>query len=358
MNARLASRYAAPGADHRSAGFTLIELMIAMVLGLIVIAGVTSIFLAGQQSFRTNNALADVQDGSRIAFELMARDIRQAGLTGCNSSNGRVTNVLNSAPGNPGTPAWWADWNNAVHGYDSSSPNPDPALSGITGNGVQVAGTDSLELLSAAGADYSIKTDNPGSNFFINDKTTDLQIGDIIIACSPDHAAIMQVTGYNSSNVTVGYNTGSSVKPGNCSSNLGYPNTACTGNSPDYTFPPNSKIAKLTAVDWYIGTNPENGRSLYRVALQNSGGTMGAATQEMIRNVRDMKVTYLNPGIAAIGTTFEPASTITANNGWAGVTAVRVQLTLDSTFQRASVNGDKPIERNYAFTTTLRNRVN
>ena len=43
-----------------SAGFTLIELMIAMLLGLIVIAGVTSVFLATQRSYRTNEALGDV----------------------------------------------------------------------------------------------------------------------------------------------------------------------------------------------------------------------------------------------------------------------------------------------------------
>ena len=155
------------------------------------------------------------------------------------------------------------------------------------------------------------------------------------------------------------FNTGNTVKPGNCSSNLGYPNNACAGNSPDYTFPPNSNIAKLSAVDWYIGTNPENRSSLYRVALQNKGGTVSAGPpEEMIRNVTAMKVSYLNPGIGSIGNQFVDAATITAKNGWAGVTAVRVELTLESDFQRASVNGSKAIERKYAFTTTLRNRVN
>ncbi|HET7222033.1 MAG TPA: prepilin-type N-terminal cleavage/methylation domain-containing protein, partial [Rhodanobacteraceae bacterium] len=82
---------------HRNRGFTLIELMIAMLLGLIVIAGVTSVFLAGQKSYRTNGALAEVEDGSRIAFELLARDIRQAGETGCDTSSGRITNVLKNS---------------------------------------------------------------------------------------------------------------------------------------------------------------------------------------------------------------------------------------------------------------------
>lgn len=346
----------------RSGGFTLIELMVAMVLGLIVIAGVTSVFLAGQRSFRTNDALADVQDSSRVAFELMARDIREAGLTGCNSTNNRVTNVLGNSPGNKATPDWWADWSNAVHGYDSSSPNPDPALSGITGNGVQVAGTDSLELLSAGNLSITIANDVPGTGFTLNQPTSEIGIGDVIIACSPDHAAILQITGPTASGTTTleaNYNTGAKVSPGNCSNNLGYPNDACTGNSPDYTFPPNSKIAKLTGVDWYIGTNPTGGRSLYRVNLRNTGGNVAPAPpQEMVRGVTQMTIRYLNPAIGAIGNQFVSASKITTDNGWAGVTAVNVALTIDSTFQRANVTGNAAISRNYAFTTTVRNRVN
>lgn len=344
-------------------GFTLIELMIAMVLGLIVIAGVISVFLAAQQSYRSNNALSDVEDGSRIAFELMARDIRQAGLTGCNSMNGRVTNVLNTASGNPGAPSapdaqtWWTNWGNAVHGYDpSSTDGPDPALVGATA--AQVAGTDSLQLMGASDSSMTIANDVPGTNFKLNVPTTQLAVGDVIIACSPDHAAILQVTGYNSSNITVGYNSGAKVSPGNCSTNLAFPNDACTGNSPDYTFPPNSKIAQLTASDWYIGTNPDNGSSLYRATLQNTGGTMGTSSQEMVRNVTNMQITYLDPGLATSGSKFVTADVITAGDAWAGVTAVHVELTLQSTFERASVKGDKPIVRTYAFTTTLRNRVN
>lgn len=344
----------------RASGFTLIELMVAMVLGLIVIAGVTSVFLAGQQSFRTNDALANVQDSSRVAFELMARDIRVAGLTGCNSTNNRVTNVLMNAPGNPGAPSapvWWADWSNAVHGYDVSSPTADPALAGLN----QVPGTDSVELLSAGNLSVTIANDVPGTGFTLNQPTSDVGVGDVIVACSPDHASIMQITGptvAGSTTLQVNYNTGASVSPGNCSNNLGFPNNACTGNSPDYTFPPNSRIAKLTGVDWYIGTNPQGGKSLYRVSLQNSGGTMTTTAQEMVRNVETMMITYLNPAIGAIGNKFQTASVITANNGWAGVTAVNVALKIQSTFQRASVTGNAPITRNYAFTTTVRNRVN
>src|SRR5690606_32376753 len=103
------------GPARSSSGFTLIELMVAMVLGLIVVAGVASVCLANQRTDRTNQAPGDVPDGSRLAFEMMARDIREAGLTGCNN-RGRVANVLN----NTSTP-WWAGWGNAAHGYGAGT---------------------------------------------------------------------------------------------------------------------------------------------------------------------------------------------------------------------------------------------
>lgn len=330
-------------------GFTLIELMVAMVLGLIVIAGVTSVFLAGQQSFRTNDALANVQDSSRVAFELMARDIREAGLAGCNSVNDRVTNVYKDAPGNGGADVWWADWSNMVHGYQDASN--DPAINGLT-SGVPVAGTNSLELVAAAGAPVAINTDTAGSDFTLNAVTTDLSDGDLAMVCSPQQAAILQI-GYAAGGTDVTYKAG-----GNCSTNLGYQNNACTGDSPDYTFPGNSIISRMGAVDWYIGTNDENGKSLYRVSLVNKAGTLTPTTQEMVRNVTAMTITYLNPTIAAIDKQFVDATTMSADGGWLGVTAVNVALTVESTAQRVGATGSKPISRNYAFTTTVRNRVN
>lgn len=355
MNAHPRIRHATRRTLSNAAGFTLIELMIAMLLGLIVIAGVTSVFLAGQRSFRTNNALADVQDGSRIAFELLSRDIREAGQTGCDSSSSRLANVLN----NQGSD-WWANWGNALHGYGGSNSNAadgdvdqgDPAVTTGTGVGQRVAGTDSLEIISAGNLPVTIESDKePAANFKLNMPSTTLQSGDVIIVCSPDHATIVQISNYNNSNVTVVHNTGNVVSPGNCSKGLGYPSDCTSTNGNLYTFPPNSVIAGLTASDWYIGNNASNGRSLYRIALVNTGGTgVSTQAQEIVRNVTDMQITYLqNPN-----TSFVSAANVT---NWADVAAARVTLTVQSTFQRATVKA-QPIVRTYSATTTVRNRVN
>ncbi|WP_266169528.1 PilW family protein [Dyella subtropica] len=331
--------------SRSSLGFTLIELMVALVLGLIVIGGVISIFLANQQSYRTNMALSDVQNGSRIAFEVMTRDIRQAGLTGCDNS-GRVANVLNNSSSN-----WWSNWNNAVMGYDSSMT--DPALTGLTA-GTQVTGTDSLELLGVGNSGLSVASDQePAANFKLNETTSDLQAGDVIIVCDPDHAVILQISDYNNSNVTLVHNTGGSITPGNCSKGLGYP-TACTTTGTNYQYGPNSQIAKLSAADWYIGTNPLGGSSLYRLSVTNVGGAFGppATPQEMVRNVASMAIAY-HESSGANSAKFVKASSVV---DWSKVDAVQVTLTLKSTDQRAGTNA-KPISRTFTATTTVRNRV-
>lgn len=333
-------------------GFTLIELMVAMLLGLIVIGGVTSVFLAGQQTYRANEALSDVADGSRTAFELLSRDLRSAGLTGCDTTNGRVSNVINKVAGS--TP-WYADWNNALHGYDDATQ--DPALTSITGAGKPVAGTSSVHILSTASTDVSVSwVPAPNAaNFKVSGTTTQLTTGDLIMVCDFDHASILQITGYNNSNVTVGHNSGNAnPSPGNCAKGLGYP-TVCdaTANGNPYTFPGNSRVAKLTASVWYIGTNPVNGKSLYRLRATNSGGAVTATSQEMVRNVTNMQIAYLQPGAGSPGTSFVNAAGIT---NWTTVDSAQVALEVTSTNQRAGVN-QKPIVRQFISTTTVRNRA-
>lgn len=331
------------GQPRRHGGFTLVELMIAMLLGLIVIGGVTSVFLAGQQTYRANEALGDVADGSRTAFEMLSRDLRDAGLSGCDDTNGRVANVIN-----PPFP-WYADWSNALHGYDDASK--DPALTGITGNGAPVPGTSSVHVISTSNTDVTVSwTPAPSSaDFKVSGSTTDLNSGDLIMVCDFDHATLLQITNYNNSNVDVQHNTGTGT-PGDCSKGLGYPTICDNGDGARYSFPGNSRVAKLTAVDWYIGYNPVNGHSLYRRTVTNVAGTITQASQEMVRNVDNMQINYLVPG-----STFGNAASVGAN--WSTVSAAQVTLKVLSTLQSVNANKAGPIQRVFTSTTAVRNRL-
>ncbi|MCB1755507.1 MAG: PilW family protein [Gammaproteobacteria bacterium] len=65
----------------RQRGMSLIELMIAMVIGLIILAGVINIFVASRQSTRYSDGLRSMQENGRQAVFVMQSAIRQAGYS-------------------------------------------------------------------------------------------------------------------------------------------------------------------------------------------------------------------------------------------------------------------------------------
>ncbi len=60
-------------------GFTLIELMIAMVVGLVVLAATYSVFTVQNKTLLTQEKLASSYQNARIAMDMMIRDISMAG---------------------------------------------------------------------------------------------------------------------------------------------------------------------------------------------------------------------------------------------------------------------------------------
>lgn len=71
---------------HRGVrGLSLIELMISIALGAVILTAVGYVFSGSRASYRQQENLSAVQEAGRIAMELMARDIRMAGFTGCGS---------------------------------------------------------------------------------------------------------------------------------------------------------------------------------------------------------------------------------------------------------------------------------
>lgn len=334
---------------HRPAaaqkGFTLVELMISMVLGLVVIGAVVSVMLANKRTYRTGTAMSEIQESARTAFELLARDIRQSGATGCDNS-GKVANVLNAGTN------WWQTWF-SIKGFEGA--DTDPAVAVGSGVADRVSGTDSIEIQSIVGAGLSVQSHDPvNAQFKINATATDFTAGDVIMVCDFDHAAIFQASSYDATNIAVSHAT-SVGTPGNCSKGLGYPTNCGSATGNVYKFGANSQVAHLTAVDWYIGNNgrpDEGGRSLYRRRL-GSGGTL--LTEEVVAGVTDMQVTYRVNGTD----NFVDASSVTAAN-WANVNALTVTFTLISADQRVStdntVNSGR-LQRSFTWLVTLRNRV-
>lgn len=80
-------------AELRSTGFSLVELMIAMVLGLFLIGGSLTIFSANLRSAELGQAVASLQAGARFAMDTMATDLRSAGYRGCAAPEDSILSV-------------------------------------------------------------------------------------------------------------------------------------------------------------------------------------------------------------------------------------------------------------------------
>lgn len=67
-------------APTKSKGLSLVELMVALLLGSIITVAATQLFLLNQQTNNLQNGLAYVQDQGRFAFSYISRDLMQAGF--------------------------------------------------------------------------------------------------------------------------------------------------------------------------------------------------------------------------------------------------------------------------------------
>lgn len=131
---------------NRQTGFTLAELMVGMTIGLIVLSGVTSAYVASSKSGRDSQSSAEQVENGRQALEFIAYDLRHAGYFG------QLTNL--PAPGgalpDPCETANLAAMFQAlafpVQAYDAPAATPMTCLDAAD----YVPGTDILVVRRAA----------------------------------------------------------------------------------------------------------------------------------------------------------------------------------------------------------------
>ena len=87
-------------ADQR--GVSLIELMVALIIGLFLIFGAVTIYQQSRTAFRTTEAVARLQEVARLAFDVLEADVRMASYWGLNN---RADYIINRAAPGAGTPA-------------------------------------------------------------------------------------------------------------------------------------------------------------------------------------------------------------------------------------------------------------
>lgn len=323
------------------AGLSLIELMIAMLIGLLVVGAAVGIFLSNRQVYRATEGVGRMQEGTRVAFELMSRDLREAAANPC-VNNLPIANVLSGAGGN-----WWSNinsWADAFQGYAAGTAATGLATG--SGTGQRVAGTQALQLFSADDNVVTVSAhDTSGAVFTVNDSGHGIVAGDLALVCNGRQAAIFQVSAVGGGGTTISH-AASAGTPGNARTGLNIDGVSNLNYSPSATAGAESVsiLAKLRAARWYIG-NGSNGPSLYQ-QVATANGTVTA--QEVAEGVSDLSVLYLVEG----QTTYQAAAAVGGN--WGEVTSARITLTLAGT-DRVGAGGET-IQRQLIHVVSLRNR--
>lgn len=227
-------------------GLTLVELMVAMTIGLILMLGATGVLITNQRAFTATEGLSQIQENSRIAVDMIARDIREAGGHPC------MTMTLNDHTG--GDPVAAAI---ATILRDSNGVVLNPAIDPGSRNNAQGA----LQLLTSTNA-LSITAHTTGQNTFT--VNNNLSANDIIIVCTGKSAHILRVSAATPANITV-------------------------TQAPEVNLQGASIAAGLNIRTWYIGTD----NFLYR----SEGNAAGA---RMIDNVVGLAARDLGSGALEI----------------------------------------------------------
>ena len=83
-------------------GFTIIELMVSLAIGLLVSVAAVSLFVSNQTSFNLQKGVSDVGDNGRFAMEYIAQQTRQAGYVPINGSTNEWPQLVTVASDLPG----------------------------------------------------------------------------------------------------------------------------------------------------------------------------------------------------------------------------------------------------------------
>lgn len=255
-------------------GFSLVELMTALLIGLILMAGLSTMFVTTKRNYTAQDSMARLQENGRIAMQILTREIRAAGYYGCANDVDSVTNTLNGAA------SGYGPYSHAVpiQGGDNGSglyPGPVALPAGVV--------TDSISLRYADNEDsFEINAQMPQTSAALNITTgsaTGVNVGDILFISDCTSAAIFQITGPGSagdslsSAGTVVHNTGAFTPgPGNASKNLGK------------QFDIDAKVMKYVQATYYIKPGASGQPALWRSVL----GT----EVELIEGIEAMEILY------------------------------------------------------------------
>lgn len=352
-------------------GVTLIELMVAQLLGLLVINGALAVFAPGISLFGQTNGAAFVQEAGRLAMETIVSDIEQSGYRGCAPEN-RMMSVIDAAsPVVSRRLTRWAFERFSVSGVDADDAGGVDLLLGSGWNSRRFTqGThrygDVLLVQSVRPGDLVLAAHDPEREqlVFAGDQRSMLRAGMVIGISDCRQSTLLQldrdtVPVYEpGSDLTMaGYGAAASV---NCAapssgndyrvwlggdSEAGCGDTASRLRLEPYRFGSGSKVFGLASRLYYLSVQDQTEYpSLYRTEMAADGVRLN--TEIIAEGVENMRLRYgIDGDNDGVPERYVSAATLGAaiSGSWNDVVSVRLWLMVSSVEQRGHSRFHQPV---------------
>ena len=359
---------------HEESGFSLIELMLALMLGLIVIGGLGQIYVGGRDTNRIIDNTALLNDNGRVAMELLARDARLAGFFSCGGGKAKFATALNE--GN-----FWLKLE-GLEGFDGggdgAAADTLPEAFDAFRETPPLAGTDVFVVRYADPRSRIVVGDDDldlGNRRFVFDKAHFFRTRDVAVlnddACG--QTSVFQVTGYSNSDgsfiISYDNNENDPDVPGNCTTMLAGEYDCDSGDRTQTERNPldnfaRARISKLVSRAFFVAnagsaqcpTAPAACTALKDCpTLFTVVGSENLTPVPVLHDVTDLQITYgvddsaeedaPSSGAASIDR-YLTAREINASSLWPKVISMRIELDLMSR---------DCTPRRFTTTVTLRN---
>jgi type IV pilus assembly protein PilW len=274
------------------AGLSLVELLVAIAIGLVVMSGVVQVLLVSKSNFLLDRELASMQENARYALKFIGDEIRMAGFNGC---PGRTLNYANSVNGSAEN--WYLD-GTGIQGYEHEAGRTTFPLEFRSSVAVN---SDAIVIRRAErGIGLLISgTHNFNSATMPVNKNHGYKPGQIMVLVPPDcqTVGIFQVSGpanTNNNANTIVHNTGTG-NPGNCTRFLGG-NFSCNNSSQavGISYPDGSAVMEMRSQALFVGesTIGEKIPALFRQVLAVNGSTATTVREELVQGIELIQFQY------------------------------------------------------------------
>lgn len=366
-------------------GFTMIEILVALALGLLISAGIVQIYAGTKASYRLQDGLSRMQENARFALNQIAKDLRMTNFVGCaqkNSGPGSYKNSLKPINDADATNDFLWDFKKGLKGFEAMSAVDAQVRDSDSG---VVSGSDviSMKVIRGIGATLTANLASDSETTLTANIPTSAQLkaaagaldGDSVILTDCVTTSVFQIIGVDAVNGFIDVDTTqSSSQPGNVTFLDGSTRKVKIGQ-----FKTGAKLYPVDTVTYYLKQSVSgNGAALIRRVNDGESGTgnrIAGSTDEIVDGVENMQITYgLDDTVSGSTLPERPTKYVDASavTDWSKVLSVRIGLLMRSPDeadavvdkQTYDVNGttidptdDRRLRRVFTTTVALRNRA-